>query len=66
MEDFIEKVEKRYNNMYSHGEEVERSFWQNVGKIVNKQAFTEKQDNIFVKVLKNTDKIINGERDGRN
>jgi hypothetical protein len=59
--DFISAVEKRYNNILSLGGEKERSFWQNVGKIVNKQAYTQKQDEIFKKIITSTNKIIRGE-----
>lgn len=60
--DFIDSIEKRYNNIMSLGGETERSYWQNVGKIVNKKEFTEKQDNVFDKILKNTNKIVYGEK----
>lgn len=58
--DFIDAVEKRFNNLYSYGGEVERSFNQNVGKIVNKQAVYETPENIFDTIMNNTEDIMNG------
>lgn len=60
--DFIKAVDKRYNNILSLGGEVEKSFWQNVGKIVNKKEFAEKQEDTYGKIMKNTNKILGGER----
>ena len=57
--DFVNAIQKRYDNIYSFGGEVERSFWQNVGKIVNKKAFVERDENIIDKIYKNVDSIIN-------
>lgn len=60
--DFIEAVEKRYNNIMSLGGETEKSYWQNVGKIVNKKEFLEKQDSVFDTIMKNTNRIVYGEK----
>lgn len=57
--DFVNAIQKRYDNIYSFGGEVERSFWQNVGKIVNKKAFVERDENTIDKIYKNVDSIIN-------
>jgi hypothetical protein len=60
--DFIAAVEKRYNNMLSLGGDTEKSYWQNVGKIVNKKEFAEMEDGAFSKIMNNVNKIIKGER----
>lgn len=57
--DFVNAIQKKYDNIYSFGGEVERSFWQNVGKIVNKKAFAERDENTIDKIYKNVDSIIN-------
>lgn len=57
--DFVNAIQKKYDNIYSFGGEVERSFWQNVGKIVNKKAFVERDENTIDKIYKNVDSIIN-------
>lgn len=62
--DFADAIQKRYDNIYSFGGEVERSFWQNVGKIVNKKAFVERDENIIDKIYKNVDNIINYKEKG--
>lgn len=60
--DFIAAVEKRYSNMLSLGGDTEKSYWQNVGKIVNKKEFAEMEDGAFSKIMNNVNKIIKGER----
>lgn len=60
--DYLQAVEKRYNNILSLGGEVEKSFWQNVGKIVNKKEFAEMEDNIYSKIQNNVNKILKGEK----
>lgn len=60
--DFIDAVEKRYSNMLSLGGDTEKSYWQNVGKIVNKKEFAEMEDSAFSKIMNNVNKIIKGER----
>lgn len=62
--DYIQAVEKRFNNIYSLGGETERSFWQNVGKIVNKKSVYESNDNAFDKIQKTALKIMNNEYTG--
>jgi hypothetical protein len=62
--DYLQAVEKRYNRMYSYGGIVEKSFWQNVGKIVNKKEKLE-QTKMFDEMLKTADKIIKGGMDDR-
>ena len=60
--DYIQAVEKRYNNIYSYGGKVERSFFQNVGKIINKQAFTERPDEFVNKFYATVEDVMTGER----
>ena len=60
--DFIAAVEKRYSNMLSLGGAVEKSFWQNVGKIANKKEFAEMEDSVYTKMMNNINKIMQGER----
>lgn len=59
MYDFLEAVQNRFDQMYSYGGEVQRSFWQNVGKIVNKKAFAEKSDDVFSTINKTAEAIMN-------
>lgn len=59
---FFEAVDNRFNKIYSYGGEVERSFWQNVGKIVNKQSFAEKNDDIFGEITSKTESILRGNK----
>ena len=63
--DFYENVEKRYNKIYSSTGPVERSFWKNVGDIVNKKSIQEQPQTIFEKVLESANKIIRGEKSGK-
>lgn len=56
--DYLDAVEKRYNNIYSLGGETERSFWQNVGKIVNKKSIYDSNDNAFNKIQDTALKIM--------
>lgn len=58
---FVDAIQKRFDKVYSYGGDIEKSYWQNVGKIVNKQAFTEKSDNFFNKIQKNCFDIMNNE-----
>lgn len=60
--EFYDNLQKRYDNLYSRGGEVERSFWQNVGKIVNKKAVYETPSEVFETILKETERILKGER----
>ena len=62
--DYLQAVEKRFNNFYSYGGTVEKSFWQNVGKIVNKKEQIE-QTNMFDEMRKKADKIVKGGKDDR-
>lgn len=62
--DYLQAVEKRFNNFYSYGGIVEKSFWQNVGKIVNKKETIE-QTKMFDEMLKTADRMIKGEMDDR-
>lgn len=47
--------------MYSYGGDIEKSYWQNVGKIVNKQAFAERQDSVFDNIMSGVEKVMNNE-----
>lgn len=60
--DFIDAVGNRYDKIYSKGSKLERSFYQNVGKIINKQAFAERPDEIACKIFDKVGKIISGEK----
>lgn len=60
--DVIDAIGDRYDKIYSQGTEMDRSFYQNVGKIVNKQAFSERPDEIANQVFEKVDKIISGEK----
>lgn len=59
--DYINAIGDRYDRIYSYGSVGERSFYQNVGKIINKQAFTERPDDIVEKVFYNIEKVMTGE-----
>lgn len=63
--DFVAAVEKRFNNILSLGGTVEKSFWQNVGKIVNKKEFAEMENATYSKILKTADNILKGEKSGK-
>lgn len=63
--DFIDAVEKRFDNIYSYGGKAERSFFQNVGKIVNKEAPYEIPHKTVDNIFKNTEDIMNGEYRGQ-
>lgn len=65
MYDFIEQIEKRFDNMYSYGGKTERSFFQNVGKIVNKTLFDRDVGETFDKILDNVKRIEDGEPTNR-
>lgn len=65
MYDFYEKVNKRYNNMYSTIGPVERSFWKNVGNIVNKKAIFEQNKTAYNEIMGNTEKIMRGIYDSK-
>ena len=60
--DFYDAVEKRYDLDYSYGGKVERSFWKNVGNIVNKKTVFEKNDTMFSKIIKAGDDFIEGKK----
>ena len=62
--DYLQAVEKRFNNLYSYGGIVEKSFWQNVGKIVNKKETIERTK-MFDEMLKTADRMIKGGMDDR-
>ncbi len=55
----LQEIDKRYNRIYSYGGIVEKSFWQNVGKIVNKKETIE-QTKMFDEMLKTADKMMKG------
>ena len=59
--DFFEKIGNRYDRIYSYGGIVDKSFWQNVGKTVNKQEIIEHKD-LFEKMLGKADRILKGEK----
>ena len=59
---YYDRVEKAYNNLYSYGGKTERSFFQNVGKIINKQAFTERPDEVANKFYATVEDIMTGEK----
>lgn len=59
--DFIDAIQKRFDRMYSYGGDIEKSYWQNVGKIVNKQAFAERQDSVFNNIMSGVEKVMNNE-----
>lgn len=61
MHDFFDNIDRRYNDIYSYGGKVERSFWKNVGDIVNRRSFFEMPDKSYSEVLKKTERIIRGE-----
>lgn len=61
MRDFFGDIDKRYNDIYSYGGKVERSFWKNVGDIVNRRSFFEIPDKGYSEILKRTEKIMRGE-----
>lgn len=61
MYDFFGNIDKRYNDIYSYGGKVERSFWKSVGDIVNRRSFFEMPDRSYSEVLKRTEKIMRGE-----
>lgn len=56
---FLDAIQKRFDHIYSYGGDIEKSFWQNVGKIVNKQAFAERGENVFDSVNKTAENIMN-------
>ena len=62
MYDFYDAVEKHYNINYSYGGKVERSFWKNVGDIINKKEIFEQKNSIFEKVLKSGNDFIEGKK----
>lgn len=62
MYDFYDAVEKHYVINYSNGSETERSFWQNVGKIVNKKEIFEQKNSMFEKILKAGNDYISGRK----
>ena len=59
--DFMDAIQKRFDKIYSYGGDIEKSYWQNVGKIVNKQAFTEKQDSVFDNIMGGVERVMNNE-----
>lgn len=61
MEDCIDNIQKRYDNLFSLGGEVERSYYQKIGKIVNKESVYEVQDSIFDKINKKADNFLEGD-----
>jgi hypothetical protein len=60
--DPLQSVERRYNRMYSYGGLIEKSFWQNVGKIVNKTEIIDHND-MFDKIFGKADAVIRGKND---
>ena len=62
--DYLQAVEKRFNNFYSYGGIVEKSFCHFVGKIVNKKEAIE-QTKMFDEMLKTADRMIKGGMDDR-
>lgn len=60
-DDFYDKIEKEYNLDLSYGGKVERSFWKNVGNIVNKRAIFEQNQTVFTKIVDKANKYIKGE-----
>lgn len=60
--DFIDSLEKRYDNIYSLGTKAERGFYQNVGKVVNKEAFATRPDDIATKAYENIERMFLGEK----
>lgn len=51
-EKFYENIDARFMSVYSRGGSMERSFWNNVGKIVNKKAIFERSDEVYKKIDK--------------
>ena len=62
MYDFYDAVEKHYMIDYSSGGEKERSFWQNVGKIVDKKEIFEQKNSMFEKILEAGNNYISGRK----
>ena len=62
--DPLQAVEKRYNRMYSYGGIVEKSFWQNVGKTVNKTEIITHND-MFDKIFGKADEVLRGKKNDR-
>ena len=59
--DFFQELDKRYERLYSYGGKVETSFWQNVGKIVNKKESIER-NKTFDEIYGKADEILRGKK----
>jgi hypothetical protein len=61
--DFLDKIEDLYYKMYSHGGEIQKSFDNKTGRIINynfdKKMLTKKADDIYKKI---SIKFIEGEK----
>lgn len=57
----IIKIENSYLHDLSTGGVVERSFWQNVSKIISKQTFLERGE-CYKTILTNVEDIITGKK----
>lgn len=62
MDDFFERFDKKYNNLYSLVGPVERSFWKRVGDIVNKKNVFEQEQTPYGEILKKADDILKGDK----